>query len=322
MPNLNVAVLGVSDYSQKLGKKGTESDLTFYNLKKDDDTITFIEPTRYPERLASLFFTASLASINGLAVIVLDELGATFGETVLMLHYTGVKKGYIILRNYLTEEQIRPLVKDTLVENYKFISDEPIALREELLKIVSSLEEVPEASFGCVPIDHFFNVKGIGSVVLGCVFSGTIRKHDSVRVYPGQKNCIIRSIQKHDDDFSIASYGDRVGLALKSIETIDLDRGFVLANDDNLKSSDKFCAEVELSKFWSKPLTKGMILHIGNWLQFVPARVVSVDGSSDIHRPNLTIELEKELVYMPKSNAVITYLDGGKLRVAGSIKLD
>jgi selenocysteine-specific translation elongation factor len=44
MANLNVAVLGQLGYSESLGKKGTSTDITFYNLKKGDATVTFIEP--------------------------------------------------------------------------------------------------------------------------------------------------------------------------------------------------------------------------------------------------------------------------------------
>ena len=34
MANINVAILGAPDFGKDLGKKGTASDLTFYNLKK------------------------------------------------------------------------------------------------------------------------------------------------------------------------------------------------------------------------------------------------------------------------------------------------
>ncbi|HAR96303.1 MAG TPA: elongation factor Tu, partial [Deltaproteobacteria bacterium] len=34
MSNLTVAVLAPPDYAKDLGKKGTTSDITFYNLKK------------------------------------------------------------------------------------------------------------------------------------------------------------------------------------------------------------------------------------------------------------------------------------------------
>ena len=36
MSNLTVAVLAPPDYAKDLGKKGTTSDITFYNLKKGE----------------------------------------------------------------------------------------------------------------------------------------------------------------------------------------------------------------------------------------------------------------------------------------------
>ena len=49
MSNITVAILAPNGYADALGKKGTTSDITFYNLKKGEATVTFIEPTRYPE---------------------------------------------------------------------------------------------------------------------------------------------------------------------------------------------------------------------------------------------------------------------------------
>lgn len=34
MTNLNVAILGSPGYAKEFGKKGTESDVTLYNMKK------------------------------------------------------------------------------------------------------------------------------------------------------------------------------------------------------------------------------------------------------------------------------------------------
>jgi selenocysteine-specific translation elongation factor len=86
MGNLNVAVLGPAGYAKDLGKKGTESDITFYNLKKGEDTVTIIEPTRYPERLAPLFYAVSMADA---ALVVLSSITPTLGEWVLMLNEAG-----------------------------------------------------------------------------------------------------------------------------------------------------------------------------------------------------------------------------------------
>ena len=82
MSNLNVAILGAPEYGKELGKKGTVSDLTFYNLKKGENTVTLIEPSRYPERIAPLFYAISMSQK---ILLIVDQMDPAFGETVLML---------------------------------------------------------------------------------------------------------------------------------------------------------------------------------------------------------------------------------------------
>ena len=89
MGNVTVAVLGALGYSSNIGKKGTSTDITFYNLKKGEDTVTLIEPERYPERLAPLFFAVALS--KG-AIVVVDQIDATFGECLVMLQCQNQKR--------------------------------------------------------------------------------------------------------------------------------------------------------------------------------------------------------------------------------------
>jgi selenocysteine-specific translation elongation factor len=58
MANFTVAALVPADYTKELGNKGTDSDITFYNLKRGDTTVTFIEPT-CSRRRSRLSFTRS-----------------------------------------------------------------------------------------------------------------------------------------------------------------------------------------------------------------------------------------------------------------------
>lgn len=320
MGNLNVAVLGPAGYAKDLGKKGTESDIIFYNLKKGEDTVTLIEPARYPERLAPLFYAASMADE---ALVVVSEITPIFGEWVLMLDEVGVEHGSIILKNYLTPPDLAPLLRGTVLENYEFVDDDPIALRERLIARAHARRPVPPepGATGTVTIDHHFNIRGIGTVILGGVVRGGIRKHDTMTVYPGERAVTVRSIQKHDDDFDWAAEGDRVGLALKNIEAGDLDRGYVLSTDPAIRVGTGLKTRATLVRYWPAPITPGMVLHLGHWMQFIPARVEAVQDGGDWRRPMLTLALEKDLVHLPGDRAVLHYLEGGKLRIAGHIEL-
>jgi len=323
MSNLTVAVLAPPDYSKDLGKKGTTSDITFYNLKKGDVTVTFIEPTRYPEKLSSLFYTVS---ISDRIVLVVNEINAAFGECVLMLQCAGKSDGYLILKNYITADQIAPLIKGTVLEQYEVLEEDIVGLREKMLDIAvkqTSHQKTHEnAGKGSVPVDAHFNVKGVGVVVLGFVAQGQIKKHDTLKVLPTEKTTQIRSIQKHDDDAENAIAGDRVGLALKNIESEDLDRGFVLTNDPAIKYATTITGKAQLVKYWPAPLKEGMVIYAGHWMQFLPTRLENVVVDGDWRSPTLTLTMEKALVYPPGARVVLHYLEGGKLRVVGSLILE
>jgi selenocysteine-specific translation elongation factor len=322
MGNIAVAVLGALGYSANLGKKGTSTDITFYNIKKGEDTVTLIEPERYPERLAPLFYTVSLSKK---AIVVVDQIDATFGECLVMLQCIEVRSGYFVLRNYVPKERIEPLIKGTGLENFEFLADDPTVLREKLLAEAAKQKptEFPagQSATGTVPVDHAFNVKGVGVVILGVVTYGLIQKHSSLNILPGVKTAQVRSIQKHDDEFDIAGEGDRVGLALKNIEVEDLDRGTVLTNDPSIKTSSKLETQASLVKYWQTPIKQGMVMHVGHWTQFVTAKVEAVAEGIEAKKPAITLALDKPLVYRPHDKAVLMYLEGAKLRIVGTVDL-
>lgn len=317
MGNITIAILGKLDYGSALAKKGTSTDITLYNLKKGEATITFIEPTRYPERLAPLFYACALAKK---ALVIVDELNASFGEQLVMLQCSDIKSGYFVLRNYIPKEKIEPLLKGTNLENFEFLEDDPNLIREKLLTEADQQKSPEPSTVGSVPIDHAFNVKGVGVVVLGIVINGIVQKHSSLNVLPGTKTSQVRSIQKHDDEFDIASEGDRVGLALKNVVVEDLDRGNVLTNDPAIKTSNKLQTTASLVKYWQTPIKAGMVMHVGHWTQFITAKVETII-KEDNRNPTIMLSLDKPLVYRPGDKAVLMYLEGTKLRVAGTIEL-
>jgi len=321
MGNLTVALIGGQGYGNTLGKKGTSTDITLYNVKRGEATVTFIEPTRHPERLAPLFYAASLSKK---AVVVVDELNATLGECLVMLQCVNIAEGFFVLRNFVTRDKIQPLIRGTSLENFEFVEDNPTLLREKLLTQATKNTVASEQctkSPGTVPIDHSFNVKGVGAVVLGIVADGEISKHDDVKVLPGAKTAQVRSIQKHDDEFDCAHQGDRVGLAVKNVEVEDLERGTVLTTDAAIKSTKTVKTQADLIKYWQAPMKTEMVVHLGHWMQFIPARVEGISDEGDWHKPTLALSLEKDLVYRPGDRAVISHLEGGKLRVAGTLQL-
>ena len=312
MTNLNVAVLGCPGYSRELGKKGTESDITLYNMKKGETTVTIVEASKYPEKLQSLFYAAGFGDF---IILVVDEINASFGETVLMLDCLGKKEGIIIPRNYITKEQLSRFINGTVVEGYEIIEENLPLLREFIMGKAEALVKGDDSPTGGVVVDHHFNVKGIGTVALGVVRWGQIHRHDKLRAYPTEKIIQLRSIQRHDTDFETAEAGNRVGLALKNIEPSDIDRGTLLSNNESVKQTTLIEGKLDLVKYWTKPVEKGMTIHIGKDMQFIAGAV------EDSAEETIRVNIQKPLTYRDGENATMLYLNGGNLRVVGSIKL-
>ena len=200
------------------------------------------------------------------------------------------------------------------------MEDDKNLLRERLLADAAEKPREMKDTPGVVSVDHHFNVKGIGTVVLGGVEAGTIHGHDALKVLPTDKTAQVRSIQRHDVDCNDATEGDRVGLALKNITSEELDRGYVLTNSPFIKTSDNFSGKLKVVKYWQTPVTEGMVIHLGHWMQFVSGKVESVSGDSK--NPDIVISLEKEMVYLPGDNSILFHLDAGKLRVVGTVPLN
>lgn len=319
MGNLNVAVVGAKDYAGTVGKKGTITDVTFFEIKKGNDSVTLIEPTKHPEKLSSLFYAIGMSEFT---VMVIDKIDAALGETIVMIDRFGINKGWIILRNYIQPEQLKPLLAGTCLEGYTYHDGDPIKMREDLISMACAEgRKAGPGTCGSCPVDSHFNVKGVGTVVLGSVIDGHFRKHDEMIVFPTMKKVNLKSIQKHDIDADDGVKGDHVGLALRGIDSEDLDRGYVVTTDPSMKMSSKISGKVSLVKYWTAPLKEGGVVHLGHWMQMVPTRISSVDNGQDFRTATVTFETENPIIHKPGDKAIIMYLEGGKLRVAGSITL-
>ena len=319
MGNLNIAVVGAKDYAGKIGKKGTVTDMTFYDHKAGTDSFTLIEPSKYPDKLSSLFYSVGMSEF---VILVVDKIDSFLGETIVMVDSLGIDKGFIILQNYIQPEQLKPLLAGTSLEGYEYREDDPINLREELIAMAKSEgRKAGDGTCGSCPVDSHFNVKGVGTVVLGSVIDGHFKKHDKMTAFPIKREVTLKSIQKHDLDADDGVKGDHVGLALRGIESDELDRGFVVTTDPSVKMTRSVSGKVSLVKYWPSALKEGMVLHIGHWMQMVPCRVTAVDNGADFRSAEVTFELDSDISHKPGDTAIIMYLEGGKLRVAGSVIL-
>src|SRR6267142_2077011 len=80
-----------------------------------------------------------------------------------------------------------------------------------------------------LPIDRVFPVEGIGTVVTGTLWNGTVRPGDSLELLPAGSLVRVRPAQVHDQTVEEAHAGQRLALAIHGVSREDVRRGDWLA---------------------------------------------------------------------------------------------
>lgn len=292
-----------------LGKKGTESDLLFWNKKEGDTAITALAAVTYPERVTPMLQVASLADFSVLAV---DGLDAAVGETMIALGALG-RKGLLVLRNPETADRARAIAKDRLRGwiAMDWAGDDSLRRFRE---IVSGIETARDAASLCtVVLDHAFAVRGVGTVGLGFVRRGVLHVHDELRLAPLDKSVLVRSIQRFDEDQPEAPPGSRVGVALKGVEPDEIERGALLTADAAVVSTPDVTVRPFHRVEWAKDPVEvgksGFHLQVGLY----PRPILPTEVGSQ-----LRATADRPMPLVPGETAFLASLRGpGSLRIVG-----
>ena len=310
---VNIALLGSKALGKELGKKGTGSDFTMYNLKKESKTAVFLEPTLYPDKVQPLLYCIGLCDF---AVLAVESVGKEFAEAVVALDLLGKRDGLIAIGPGADDASVKALVKGTALEGYSIIPLDAVEIRERSFAFEPKRQEGPTL----VPIDHSFMVKSVGTVVLGVVVRGTVKKHQELEIFPTGKRIAARSLQVHDEDVEEAETGARVGVAVKGAELDELERGFVLAEPGSLKSAGSLRAKVSVSKFAKDDIHEGEQLCVAAGMQFIPVLVESgkipAGGSGEA-----VIKCEKPIVFTRGERMLLVRPDSKGPRAFASLEV-
>jgi selenocysteine-specific elongation factor len=121
-------------------------------------------------------------------------------------------------------------------------------------------------------IDRSFTLRGIGTVVTGTLWSGTIGAGDDLLLQPAGKAVRVRSVQVHDRDVERAEAGQRVAVSLPGVERSEVLRGDALVEMGGYPVSYRL--DVALDEL--EPIRDGARVHVHVGTAFVVARVVRV----------------------------------------------
>ena len=325
MSVLNILCFSDESFARELGKKTDDRDVESYIYKENredvQDALTFLRPTKHPEKIRPLL---GCLNIVDAAVIQIKKIDASIGEVLVASSIAGIEKGIVVINpdegGWVDPEQIEKILQQAGLNSWKIMEEfDPLQVKENAWDFLDNLKLVRmmrSEKKSCVPVDQHFNVKGVGLVAIGTVQSGSIKKHDNITVTPGGNSGVIRSLQVMDVDVDIANSGDRVGVAIRNMKEGTLERGSLISisgEEDMFEIHNSSSLTLIRAPFQKRKIEIGMVVHASTDLQFVVGRIKNFDNDQ------ISIEWDSPITIRKNSDkrVVLSQLDSTPMRILG-----
>jgi selenocysteine-specific translation elongation factor len=303
--SITAAVLCDLDLAGRIAKKGGETDLTIFDHKKGDFVLSLVVPHRFPEKLPPLLLALGMADT---VVLSAREMSRPLGEAVVAADYFHFPRGIIYAPGPVSPEQLGPVLKGTTLERFPIVTS-----HFEVADFLMDPELRPRKLEGTVVlVDQSFEVKGVGTVILGKVAAGPVKVHQKLKILPSGGEAQVRSIQIHDDDHAEGPVGVRVGLALRNADVSEVSRGAVLVDGVLPEVVDRVEGEFRVNRFFKPAPAAGMAVHALSGLQDVAGKIEEVGAG------RARLSLERPLVRLKGMPVVVASLDAPGSKIVGA----
>jgi selenocysteine-specific translation elongation factor len=316
MDGITVGVFGTDQEARSalesaIAKKSEAEGIAVYTRTEGGKRYSFLDTADYPGRIQGYATIASFCD-HGLYLFPKSgKLSAPDGELAVLLGSFGIPGTMEIMDGVASPDYATSLLKGTLVARYRFEERQSGSSAIDLSYALPRTDLPKEKPL--VYIDRVFTVKGVGTVALGFVLSGSVSVHDQLRPVPGPEGlrADVKGIQVNDVDFESAGRGIRVGLSLRGVEPKDLDRSHWL-DDGSFAVSDAPSFEMSKSPFYRHEVSsRDMHLQIPG--EMVPAKLSAGEGGL------LVAQLPWQVPVWEGMRGAVVDLNGGTLRVAGGL---
>ncbi|OLB89413.1 MAG: elongation factor Tu [Thaumarchaeota archaeon 13_1_40CM_38_12] len=304
MKSVNFALLGDESIAKDFAKKGTATDLTVYDRKEAEVLRTWTAPSTFPDKIQPLFQALNMAEY---VIFYITKLDKFTGEQIVALDILNKTSGLLSHSYDVDRNTLHAMIKGTVVEQYKIVELENLKKEMDLLQPISKEGRLK------ITIDHCFDVKGVGTVILGKVTQGKIRAYENLKIMPRGIDVVVKSIQMHDDTVEEAVCPARVGLAVKGIVPDDVQRGDILCMPDCIMVSQEIELDYTANKFFKDKIAENQTFLVSIGLQIRPAKITSLDP--------MKLALGKPAAYEKGEVCVILKPESVSIRIVGSGKI-
>ncbi|MHA1985020.1 MAG: selenocysteine-specific translation elongation factor [Promethearchaeota archaeon] len=345
-----ISTAGIDAHPQSK-ERGITIDIGFTSFMLDEYLVTLVDGPGHADLIK---ISASSVEIIDCALIVIDiNKGPQIqtGEHLIMVESLNIEKIIVILNKIdIFKGEIKEEVRKirAFFDSTSFGSKVPIfkvsaktnegfeELKEGILSTINSLRLEREIDGDVIiPIDHYFPIKGIGTILTGTLLSGQLKLNQFLEILPIKSSGRVKNIQIFHQNVESAKAGDRIGFNMKGIDIEKLYRGcYATNNPDAFDYCDIVEVNIKNHKFF-KPktgfgtqvhVTIGMLTIVGNLYPYYEVgeqRIQTTISNKDRGFKAVIMLSEKVLIRKKKNLILLSRLDipPTTLRILGSAKI-
>jgi selenocysteine-specific elongation factor len=246
-------------------ERGISIELGFAPLKLDDDTTVGIVDVPGHERFVKHMVAGAGGIDMAILVVAADEgvmpqtrehlevlrsLSVTYGAVVVTKIDLSSRETRAIL-----DEDIAELVKDTFLQGAPVLDTSAVSgagiddLKQTLRELT---REIPARDIGGpfrLAIDRVFHKRGIGVVVTGSCYSGTVSIGDALQLLPSEKSIRVREIQSFGEKRQDGYAGERLAIALQGAKPDGVSRGDMLVSPSHFTVGYMVDARIHVARY-------------------------------------------------------------------------
>jgi len=197
------------------------------------------------------------------------------------------------------------------------------ALRAALDAAAEGLEGRVADGPARLPVDRSFSLRGIGTVVTGTLWSGSVAAGDRLAILPGGREARVRSVQVHDRPAERAAAGQRVALALVGVERAQVRRGHAVVTPGAFPESFRLECDLRVLESAPRALRNGEPVMVHHGTAEIPARV-AIPGGGEL-APGAAGRVQLRLrarAVAAAGDHVVVRLTGPAVTLAGGVVTD
>lgn len=255
-----------------------------------------------------------------------------------VLRLLGVRSGVVVISKIdlvepdlveVVESEVTDLLEGTPLEGAPFVRASAVtgegveALRGVLAEKCEEAAERKDVGFFRLPVDRVFTKAGIGTIVTGTAWSGSVNVGEEVAIEPRGGVSRIREIQSFDSSLESSESSMRLALALHGVKKKDIDIGDQLVSPGKLEKTNMLDVQMEMSSLPGSRIVNRQRLRFHHAAGEIMCRAVLI-GPERLERGDrgfAQLRMEKPTVAMGGDRFVIRHYSPMRV-IAGGVVLD